>query len=191
MATAKKQPAEETGTIQVASIDDLRVGKKPLTRKLTVYLDDEHHEAFREARAELDRATTLAKSNSDKYADRLEAAEAELERLTELVKGSAREVHFKAIGRKRYDELIRQPEHRATDEQHEDFAKEMGNPKARAPFNGDTFPQALVAESMYRPDLSLEDVQEIFETWNSAEINELFGAAMEVNTGRRSVELGK
>ena len=190
MATDKKSKSDGS-SLQASTLDDLKSNKKPMIKKVTIYLNDDHHDELKKARDEVDRATTLARSNPDKYGERLEKAEEDLKRIRELVKESAREVHFRAIGRKKYDDLISAEEHRPTEEQHEEFQKATGNPKARAPFNGDTFPQALVAASVIKPSMTLEDVEEIFTEWNGAETQELFAAAMEVNTGRRTVELGE
>ena len=60
-------------------------------------------------------------------------------------------------------------------------------------WNPYTFPQAAVRASCMSPELTDEDVTEIFEgdSWNAVEITALFLGALQANTTRRVVELGK
>lgn len=60
-------------------------------------------------------------------------------------------------------------------------------------YDPDKFGPALVAETCIEPDLSLEDVQEIWESddWNRGERMQLFMAAIEVCTTGQRVPLSK
>ena len=55
-----------------------------------------------------------------------------------------------------------------------------------------TFPQALGQASCVHPQLTNEDIDEIFdgETWSGPEVMSLVFTAVEANTTRRVVDLG-
>ena len=61
------------------------------------------------------------------------------------------------------------------------------------PFNSDTYPRALIAACIIEPEVTENDCLEWLDddTWNEAEIEALFTAAMEANTQRRVLDLGK
>lgn len=159
-----------------ATRDHLLSGKKPATKKLQIILDPEAYEAYEEAQALLSEAT------AENRTEREEALEAAKERLSDAVVT----MKFQSVGRKRYDEII--DAHPATEEQKAQ-AKKQGIEETPS-YNLETFPPALVAASLVEPDLTLEDVQELYDTWNNAEVMELFLAALEVNTIRRTGDLG-
>lgn len=95
---------------------------------------------------------------------------------------------FRSIGRKAYDDLVKQhPPGEAENKEH------LEQYKVPAPYNAESFAPALIAASLVEPALTVEQVQELFEdeAWNGAEIIQLWQAAQEVNSTRRVVELGK
>lgn len=175
--------------IQAASIDDLISGKQPLVREVVIYLDDEGPEMVREAKKALDRARVFHKDEPDVIAQ----AEIDLEKATEKARSHARVMRFRSVGRKVYDRILR--DHPATEEQdkeHREATATTKDPKGNpAPYNGDTFPQALVVASCFEPKLTLEQCEAIWENWNTAELTELFMTAIEVCTNRRVGDLGK
>lgn len=175
-----------------ATFDHLRSKKKPLVRTTYVVLDPDMVERFEEARTAVDVAQI--RSNSDPKdaqrkldlqaaKDAFEALRMELEETDAVVK-----VTFRGIGRKTYDDLIQ--DHPPTLEQ---LAKAKKDGHSDLAFNLDTFPPAIVAASMVEPTLTLEQVQEIWDSdeWNQVELGELFNSAMQVNGTRRTVDLGK
>jgi hypothetical protein len=175
-----------------ATFDHLRSKKKPLQRTTEVVLDAELAERYEEARTAVDvaqirsnadpkdaqRKIDLAQAKSD-----LETLRIELEECEAVVR-----LTFRGIGRKSYDDLI--AEHPPTLEQLAKAKKDGHNDLA---FNVETFPPAIVAASLVEPNLSYEEVLELWdsEEWNQVELAELFNLAMQVNGTRRTVDLGK
>ena len=95
------------------------------------------------------------------------------------------DIVLQSIGRKRYEALMQ--EHKPTRQQNAEAQKETGED---APYNVDTFPIALIAACSVEPVMTDEQVQQIWDEWNSAEVMDLFFAALEVTTARRQ-GLGK
>lgn len=95
-------------------------------------------------------------------------------------------LRFRSIGRRNYDALI--GAHPATEQQKAD-AKATG--AGEPPYDADTFAPALVAASCIEPVMTLDQVRELWDEWNTAEVLDLWVAALEVNTQRRVVDLGK
>ena len=79
---------------------------------------------------------------------------------------------FRSLGRKAFFELL--AAHPPRDEDHE-AAATVGE-GSRAPWNLDTFPEALVQTSCVDPVLTDDQIADIFhgENWNDVEINALF-----------------
>lgn len=79
---------------------------------------------------------------------------------------------FRSLGRKAFFEIL--AAHPAREEDHE-AAAAVGE-GSRAPWNLDTFPEALVQTACVDPVLSDADITDIFhgENWNDVEINALF-----------------
>lgn len=177
-----------------ATYDRLRK-KQPLEVRVQVYLEDEPIQRLTRIRDDLEKARTRHRVASDQLeasgtpvepsADvaRLEAQEAEAE---EAVRGSIIEVVVRQMGRKRYDALV--DAHPVTDEQKEAAKADGLEPGV---WNGDTFPAALISASAAEPLMDPEEVQVLLDEWTTAECTELFTAALAVNTGRRTVDLGK
>lgn len=165
-ATAKPRPATR---------DHLRSLKKPQTKIVTILLDSDVLDAYEKAQAHLSEATAETRAG----------LEAELAEAKTALAESTVQLKFQSIGRKRYEDLV--ADHPATKEQNEQALKET---QQEAPYNLDTFPPALIRASILEPELTEEDIADIYDNWNNAELMELFLAALEVNTQRRTVDLG-
>lgn len=154
------------------TFDHLRK-KQPLERTIRIPLDDAAVVAFQDASEALGRVQ-MVKGDETEAQAAFDAAKAALD--AETV-----ELRFRSIGRKRYEELVRA--HPPTDEQKTE--------NADAPYDIETFSAALIAASCIEPVMTEAEVSELSETWNVAEFMQLWVAALEVNTQRRVVELGK
>ena len=154
------------------TFDHLRK-KQPLERSISVPLNDAAVLAFQEASEALGRVQ-MVKGDETEAQAAFDAAKTALE--AETV-----ELRFRSIGRKRYDELVRA--HPPTEEQKAESAD--------APYNVETFSAALIAASCIEPVMTEAEVAELADEWNVAEYMQLWVAALEVNTQRRVVELGK
>lgn len=174
-----------TGLAKPATFDHLKK-KKPLERIVTIPLDDECVERFERAKDAVERAKLLKEPTEDLEA-KLAEARAEVEA------NSVRMV-FRCIGRKAYDALV--DAHPPTPEQITQFREDNSTPdgkpatKGKPPYDIEKFAPALVQASCADPQLTLEQVNELFDEWNSTELAELWVAALEVNTQRRVVTLG-
>lgn len=174
-----------------ATLDHLRSRKKPTTQTVDVVLDPELADVYNEAKAKVDLLEMRARSQPENEDTAFELNEAErglAHVQTQLDEAEAVVTFtFKSLPPHEYDALVN--EHQPTPEQRR-TAKASGD---RATFNGDTFPQALVAACLIEPTLSLDEVQGLWkdENWNSAELQALFVAALQVNSSRRTVDLPK
>lgn len=201
--TAPKRPA---------TLDHLKK-KKPLEREVVIVLDDDAilavgkaDDRLREVQSEFDTwlaaqrdmqmrtLQTLPQARREVfllelpdppgYSDRFAALEAAKEALSaaeEGVRKASTTIVFRSIGRKAYEALV--DSHPPTDEQNALHVKE--NDGQPAPYNGDTFPPALISASAVSPLIPLEDALQMWDEWNSNELVDLFTSALIVNTARR------
>lgn len=180
----------------VPTFDHLRK-KAPMERTVPIVLNDEvataHHEAteaLSEAEAALATVERQARERNGSGGPETEAAvaaaraerdeaTAALVKAERALKAETVQMRFRAIGRKRYDGLVR--EHPP-----KDAGGENGKPvKSTEPYDYETFAPALVAASCIEPVMTPEEVEVLFEEWNTAEVMQLWVAALAVNTQRR------
>lgn len=152
--------------------------KDPLERTVTIVLSHQASRAWEEASAAYEAARLANRLTPD--------VEAEREAARHAVRDASVTLRFRSIGRRGYDTLVE--DHQVSDEGRQ-RAQDEGKPVP--PYEVDTFAPALVAASCVEPLMSVEEVLELWETWNTAELMELWVAALEVNTQRRVVDLGK
>lgn len=164
-----KASAAPSGLKRPATFDHLK-SKQRLERTVKVYLDQDAVDEYESALRGVETAPTDRKAAADQ---RLAEAQAKLDETTVTLR-------FQQIGRKTYDALLREHPPRDNDPDDKD-----------APYHSETFAPALVAASCVEPKMTEEQVVELFEEWNTSELMDLFMAAMEVNTQRRVVNLGK
>ena len=168
------QTAPVSGLKRPATLDHLRK-KRPVEKSIEVILSDEEMDAYDRARLNLERL--LLSTDPDEA--ELEAARARVEEAKAALDEVTVVMTFRSVGRKAYDDLVMA--HPPTDEQ-----KEMDYS-----YNPETFTPAIIAASCVEPDLTLEEATAIFDEWNGSEISQLFLTALEVNTARRTADLGK
>lgn len=169
-----------TGLKKPPTFDHLKK-KQPLQRVIVVPLDEDAVAALEEA-SEAAETARMTSPTGEAPPEVLEA----LNDAQKAVEKSSVKVLIRSIGRKRYDALL--AEHPVTPEQTAEAEAEGGS---ALPYNIDTFPIALVAASCVSPEMTEEQVAELFDEWNAAEVNALWLTALEVNTQRRVVDLGK
>lgn len=166
----------QTTTRRPVTFDHLRK-KEPLERRVPIVLSDEAAKDYQSAKDELGRCELLK--------DGIEEAQAAVASAEKALKAATVTLRFRSIGRKRYAALVRA--HPPTEEQIAE-AKEDGR---TAPYDAENFSVALIAASCVEPAMTEEQVATLSEEWNPAEYMQLWIAALEVNTQRRVVELGK
>lgn len=157
-----------------ATLDHLRK-KAPVQKTISVILSDaemEQHDLCLRAYERLILSNEPEEEAVARAKAALDEAKAALDDVTV-------EMTFRSIGRKAYDALVLEHPPRDEDKEH-DYQ-----------YNPETFTPALIAASCIEPRMTLDDALDIFDNWNGTEIMELFFAAVEVNTARRTAELGK
>lgn len=171
-------------------MDHLRSRKQPVTRKVTLAGDTEVATALREAQEELRRVEARNQARVTEASTRqVMELQQRIDGLTAEYQETSITFTFRSIGRKRYEKLMN--DHAPTDEQR----AAAGDKADQILFNSDTFPMALIMESLVDP--RPEDGQyEEFASWieddfNNAEFYELWLAAFGVHTERAVVSLGK
>lgn len=175
MATTKQTDKTATPARRPATRDHLTSLKKPITKWVDILLDSDALDAFNKAQERLGEAT----------AENRAVRESELEEAREALLDATVSMKFQSMGRKKYEALMN--EHPPTEEQNKMALEQT---QSEAAYNIDTFPPALIKASCVVPELTEEDVQSIYDEWNTSEIMELFFTALEVNTQRRTADLG-
>lgn len=177
----------------------LRARKKPRQQTVTLILDPDIEEQLVTARDERTEAQARADrtpGNSAAAAD-LAAANERVEQAEAAARDESVTFVFKALGREAYEQM--KDAHRPTKKQRDDY-KAKGLAMGFAEFqvgdlgyNLDTFPPALVAASCIEPEMTLDDAQALWDSdeFSSAELGDLFAAAMTVNETSRRIDLGK
>ena len=169
---------------------DIKKRKKPSVKRVPIAMDSEEADEFNRLRVRVEDAKQQAQLRSrDKEAQvEYESLKAELEEFEEKIEDDIVVFTFRSIGRNKFDEVLEACP--PTDAQVRK-AKKEGDDVPN--WNEDTFPPALMSEAIVEPELSEEDIFEIWESpdWSHAEVASLFLAALEVNQSRSVVELGK
>lgn len=163
--------------------------RQPATKTVWLAVDDDAVEAFRA----VERETFGARIGSDEVAkraaeNRVAEARAELE--------ATGAVLFRLIsqGRRAYEALIRSPECQPRDEDHDRVQKALGQAGAKAAYNTEVFPFALVELACDEPaGLTADELREWVDDGrlSQGEMQQLAAAAEEVHTGSRVLDLGK
>lgn len=161
-----------------ATFDHLRA-KEPLERTVTVVCSAQAAQAWEDASQAVETARLSGATVSTELVEAAERARVGVEEASVTLR-------FRSIGRKAYDALVEA--HPISDETK---AKAESDGQPVPPYEPDTFAPALVAASCVEPEMTLDQVLEIWDAWNLAELLDLWAAALEVNTQRRVVSLGK
>lgn len=174
-----------------ATADHLKK-KRPATKTVEVVLDPALAVELRDAEAahaEAERALAVRPADTDLQAAAWAAAEeVEVLRARAVDEDAVVAVRFRSIGRVAWDDLL--DRHPPTDEQTAE-AKKAG--LGALNFNSDTYPPAVVAASLDDPKLTAAEVLDMWDSpdWNGAELQVLFAAALEVNSARHTLDVGK
>lgn len=170
--------------------DHLRSRKKPNTKKVLVVMDPDLADAYNQAsqRRDLAKIRLDARPDTPEHIDEFDQATAEYESLRERIEDDVVEFVFQSIGPKAFEELLlaNQP----TPDQRAEAKRKGDDPPT---WNPDTFPQLLVSASLVSPELTEEEVKELYHdpAWSAAETTNFFFAALDANSNRRMVDLGK
>jgi hypothetical protein len=142
--------------------------KQPTTREVEILLDQSYVEQRAELAKEIRRVERAETWDGGDLKSPLPRLRSELEALDATIRAETVTIRFTALPRRRWLELVEL--HMADgDEPTEEFAK------------------AIVLESAVEPKFSTDDVDQIWESWSSAETDELFIAAWRVNREVRDI----
>lgn len=173
------------------SYKDIKKRKKPMIRRVPIAMDGEKADEFNDKVSALsDAEARLRDDPRDKALIReVDTLKAEVEEFREEIKDDVVDFVFRSVGRKRYEDLVQGCP--PTKKQIADARKEGAD--GDLGWNPETFPPTLIAAALVEPEMTEEEVFEIWESddWNQAELVTLFMAAMAVNAERRVVDLGK
>lgn len=98
--------------------------------------------------------------------------------LEEELRDSEVEFRFRALGRRRYNELL--ADHPPTDKQ----KQEAADADAVLAYNPDTFPPLLLAASCVEPtDMDVDDWSDIWENWSEGQVGPLWRTCLAANMG--------
>jgi hypothetical protein len=181
--------------------------KNAITRSVLLANDTEVGEQYRLLQGKVGMLEIRLRASDDNpiIAKMLEEAQQELDDYEPTMRENSIKFLFKAIGRRNMEKLVN--DHQPTEAQ----LAEVEEAKAKAIAEGDkditedmsvqwnfeTFPAALIARSMVAPlAWSPETEDEILEwldgeEWTTAEIGELFTAALSANNSSDVLKMGK
>lgn len=167
-------------------MDYLRSSKKAVHKSVRLCMDTDLREELEEARRALSAAETRSRGLRGEASETaLANAQERVSDLEQQVRESSVKFLFKSLGRKRMDTLV--GEHPPTPEQ-----KAQGTTERPVEFNPDTFPQVLVAACIVEPELTQEDVDELWidDRWSDLDLAALFNTALMANQTNSVVRLG-
>lgn len=187
MAQAKKN-----STNRPVTFDHLKSMKKAIHKNVWICMDSEVAERHALSEEELRRVERRANTRPEDAAAQDELAEAKKahDKITEELRDQSVQFKFKSLGRKKYEQLLM--DHPISDEDIKRAERAGQDPSSLS--WGQSFAPALVAACLVEPELTFEQVNEIFEDsdeWNGAETLLLFSTALEVNQTRAVPNLGK
>lgn len=153
--------------------------KKPNTRKCVILLDSAlSHEIDRVSREiealDQQRRLKIGGSLADTQSRDMQALLDELAELESEAEDMTVEFTFQDIGRKRYDELVR--ENRPTEAEKQEY-KDAGG-EGVLPYSTETFPALLVSETSIDPKITLKEAEVMFEEWAEGDLEVLFTTAL-------------
>ncbi len=179
------------------TFDHLLSAKKPVTRRVPINFDAEVVDEYNIAEAAYEAMTLTAETDLERQRtpedrqreqQRQDAITTRRNRAESALLENQQIVVMQSPGRKRYEALV--SEHPPTDE---DIAevKRMFGQEAEAPYHAETFGPALVSLCCIEPQMTPEQVQELFDEWNQQETTSLFAEALGVCTRSTVGTVGK
>jgi hypothetical protein len=167
--------------------DRLLSRKKPVTSVVPICMDSGLADDLSRAKLEEAQATEELRMNpgTPSMIRNLEDKRAAVQAAREAAEPEMVYFTFQSLGRKTFDALV--DKHPSTPAQKEEARKNGLDDNLQ--FNIDTFPIAIITACCIDPDLTEDDVKQLWDSdeWNSAELTSLFNAALSVNQQRRVV----
>lgn len=172
-------------------VNDRLKKKQASTVKVRITMSDDIATALNEAENNYAMAQMQVMGGEGDLAlqAKAEQAEAALQTARQAAEEDAIEFVFRSIGRKAYDKLV--TDNQPTKQDEADVVAQGGDPKDLQ-WSPQSFPTALMAASIVHPQLSEEEVVEMWEgdNWSGNELQTLFFAALAAQQKSRVVQLG-
>ncbi|WP_256789809.1 hypothetical protein [Frankia sp. AvcI1] len=184
-ATAAREKAAAAGDAD--ALNRLR-SRRPAERSVWLQVDDAVQSELDEAIAD-ERTAKFTLSEDD---PRRAAAIERVAAARVAVRADAVGVVLRNQGRRAYRALL--DAHPPRDEDHQRAQRQTGNASARAEFNVETFPIALIAFAVAEPaGLTESELTDLIDDGrvSEGEADQLFTAALQVHQGSRVADLGK
>lgn len=164
--------------------------KQPVEERVPIVLSDDGIEALAEARILLARAESMARSDSPEDEAKVAEAKAAVDKAEKQVEAATVVFRFRSVGRDAWRKI--KEEHPPTEAQRAAVKKEFG-PDAEPEWNTDTFPAVAISATCVEPAMTVEQVQELFDSpdWNDVELGLLIKGAVDANSRTRVGDLGK
>ncbi len=169
-----------------ATLDFLSAKTRPWAI-LDIHNDFDAVRSLREAERALGEAELAAKG--DKHANAVVEAKAAVEKARKAVEATTGQWLVSSIGRKATEELV--TKHPPRDEDHQALRDNGGGENAKAQYNADTYPAALIAASLVEPKLSEDEVARLIEEWTQGEYLTVWLGVLGVNQDSSLVGPGK
>lgn len=169
-------------------------GKKNKVQRIVwIGGDEEIYSRLRDLEAQrkrLEAVFGMKAEQTPQEKQRLDSIDAQIKEAQEEFQATAIRFVMQAIGRNRYDALLK--DHPPTPEQIEEAKKDGEN----ISFNPDTFSFALIDACCVEPEHEPGELEAWLrddpdEEWNMAEVADLFQAAVMVNVDRSRTDMGK
>lgn len=166
----------------VPTFDHLKSTKKPITVRDYFGVPEEMLATFETAKRMLDAAIF----SGDEL--RIRKAKENADAARQVVRENGIEVVMKSCGRDAWEKL--KEDHPPKPEQLAEVKKQ--SPDATLDYDYKTFPVPAIAASVVQPEMTLAQVQEIWDdpNWNEAECARLFQMALQANTRHLTADLG-
>jgi len=192
-AVKAKEAVKTQETNRPPTYDHIQSMKKPVTRTLRLCLDSELGEEYNEAQQAFRFAEVEAEHAGHDNPDvmkRFKEAKARFEKAEQAATERSVKFVFRSIGRKPYEELVL--DWQPTEEQRSKV-ESLGNDPDNLDWDPDEFPPRLVAAAMVEPEMTLEQVFEIYNdpNWSPAELGALFSTAQNAQFHVSVLDLGK
>lgn len=188
MGAATKNDASPYPKLKRPATLDFLTSKPKPWRIVEIHGDLDAVRALEEAEKALGEAQLKAKSDGASSAG-VPAAERKVAEARKHVEETTMQMLVAGVGRKVKEDLVTL--HPPRDEDHEAARDGTGNPNAKASYNADTYPAALIAASLVEPKLSEAEVLALTEDWTDGEYMTLWLAVLGVNADSSLVSPGK
>lgn len=161
------------------TMSEIKRIKKPNQRSCHILLDSSLSHRIDEKVREIELLERRQKgkiggSLADTTVKELEQLIAELETLEEEAAEYTVEFTFQDIGRRAYDDLLK--EHRPSEDEKKEY-KEAGGEGVLG-YSTATFPIALISRCSLTPKITIQEAEEIFNEWSEGDIELLFMTAL-------------